>query len=318
MISLLKLLPQEFTFDFIRRRWIGFIMSGLLTVASLVSLGVQGLNFGIDFAGGILIEATAPENTELASIRKALNELNLGDVSVTTFGDSGRDVSIRIGQQDGGDQAQGQALALVKATLGDGYTYNRVDVVGPKVGDELIMDGIMAVGGAILIICIYIWLRFEWQYSIGAMIALLHDVITAVGIFSIFQLEFDLTIVAALLTIAGYSINDTVVQYDRVRENLRRYKKMELPELLNRSLNEVFSRTLLTSGTTLLAVLALLFLGGDVLRGFSLAVAWGVIAGTYSSFYMALPLLMYLGLRRHEDEGEAPPPAEVNPDKILP
>lgn len=313
MTSLLTFLPKEFKIDFIRRRWIGFIISGIITVASLVSLGVQGLNFGIDFAGGILIEAQTPPDTRLGDLRKTLNGLDLGEVAVTTYGDNPRDVSIRIGIQEGGDKAQASTLSKVKAALGDGYVYHRVDVVGPKVGDELIEDGVLAVVGAILIICIYIWLRFEWQYSVGAMLALLHDVITTIGIFSIFHLEFDLTIVAALLTIAGYSINDTVVQYDRVRENLRRYKKMELPDLLNRSLNEVFTRTLLTSITTLLAVLALLVLGGDVLRGFSLAVTWGVIAGTYSSFYMALPLLMYLKLRRHDDDAADKAAAEAKP-----
>lgn len=303
MTSLLKFLPQEFNIDFVRRRWIGFIFSGLLTLASLVSIAVQGFNFGIDFAGGILIEAEVPAGTQLSDVRAKVSALNLGDVAVTTIGDTGREVSLRLGLEKGSDEkSQGASVAKIKDALGEGYTYKRVDVVGPKVGGELIKDGIYAVVGAILIIALYIWIRFEWQYSIGAMLALLHDVITTAGIFSIFQLEFDLTVVAALLTVAGYSINDTVVQFDRVRENLRRYKKMELPALLNRSLNEVFTRTLLTSGTTFLASAALLTLGGDVLRGFSLAVTWGVIAGTYSSFYMALPILIYTGLRRDDSE----------------
>lgn len=308
MSNLLKYLPQEFRIDFIKRRWIGFIFSGGLTLISIVSLAVQGLNFGIDFAGGILIEAQAPEGTTLGDVRGKLEALDLGEVAVTNYGAEGsRDVVIRIEQQ-GGDKAQAEALNRVKETLGSGYSYHRLDVVGPKVGGELVRDGALAVLGSVLIISIYIWFRFEWQYAVGAMLALLHDVITTLGLFSLFRLDFDLNVVAALLTIAGYSINDTVVQYDRVRENLRRYKKMEIKDLLNRSLNEVFSRTLLTTGTVFLAVLSLLFFGGQVLHGFSLAMTWGVIAGTYSSFYMALPILVYLNPRRNEQpeaEGDA-------------
>lgn len=298
MVSLLKYLPQNSRFDFVGKRAIALSLTGMLMLASLVSLGVQGLNFGIDFAGGILVEATTPAKADLPVIRNTLGSLGLGDISVTTFGNDGRDVAIRIGQQEGGDAAQTAALNKVKEALGPGMTYQRVEVVGPKVGSELIVDGALAVSLAILAISAYIWIRFEWQFAMGAMAALIHDVVTTLGIFSIFQFEFNLTTVAALLTIAGYSINDTVVQYDRVRENLRRYKALDLAGLLNQSLNEVLSRTLLTSITTLLAVLALLSFGGDVLRGFSFALTWGVVVGTYSSFYVALPLLMYLNLRR--------------------
>ncbi|GAB3455143.1 protein translocase subunit SecF [Insolitispirillum peregrinum] len=303
MISLLKFLPQEFKIDFMRRRWIGFIFSAALTLASLVSIAVQGFNFGIDFSGGVLIEAEVPEGVHVSDIRAKVSSLDLGEVAVTTLGESGREVSLRLGQpKDSDEKSEMRAVAKIKEVLGEGYTYKRVDVVGPKVGGELIQDGVYAILGAMAIIGIYIWIRFEWQYSIGAMLGLIHDVITAAGIFSLFQIEFDLTVVAALLTVAGYSINDTVVQFDRVRENLRRYKKMELYDLLNRSLNEVFTRTLLTSFTTFLAAASLLAFGGDVLRGFSLAVTWGVIAGTYSSFYMALPTLLYTGLRRDDSE----------------
>lgn len=302
MISLLKYLPQDTRFDFVGKRAAALMVSGLLLLASLGSLAYQSLNFGIDFAGGILIEVQTPEKADVGAIRDTLSGLNLGDIAVTTFGESGRDVTIRIGEQEGGDEAQTAALDRVKDALGSGVEYRRVEVVGPKVGSELVRDGALAIGLSILAISAYIWLRFEWQFALGAMAALIHDVVTTVGIFSILQLSFDLTVVAALLTIAGYSINDTVVQYDRVRENLRRYKKMDLATLLNLSLNQVLSRTLLTSGTTLLAVLALFFFGGEVLRGFSFALIWGVVVGTYSSFYVAMPLLLYFDIRREDDE----------------
>lgn len=307
MVSLLKYLPQNSRFDFVGKRAIALTFTGFLMLASLVSLGVQGLNFGIDFAGGILVEVQTPKEADVPEMRRVLGGLDLGEISVTTFGSDGRDVAIRIGQQDGGDAAQTAALTKVKDALGPDMVYQRVEVVGPKVGSELIVDGALAVGLSILAISIYIWIRFEFQFAVGAMAALIHDVVTTLGIFSILQLEFNLTTVAALLTIAGYSINDTVVQYDRVRENLRRYKTLELPALLNQSLNEVLSRTLLTSITTLLAILSLLSFGGEVLRGFSFALTWGVVIGTYSSFYVALPLLLYLNLRRDafdEDKDE--------------
>jgi preprotein translocase subunit SecF len=314
MMSLLKYLPQDYAVDFVGKRGLAFLFSGVLLVASLGSLAVQGLNFGIDFAGGILIEIQTPQTADVGQIRQQVSQLGLGDVAVTTFGDTGHDVVIRVEEQAGGDEAQVTALNMVKEALGEAVTYRRTEVVGPKVGAELIRDGALAVALSILAISVYIWLRFEWQFAVGAMAALVHDVVTTVGIFSLFQIPFDLTIVAGLLTIAGYSINDTVVQYDRVRENLRKYKKMDLADLLNLSLNEVLSRTLLTSITTLLAVLALLAFGGEVLRGFSFALTWGVMVGTFSSFYVALPLLLYFDLRRDDDE-EAVPGAEKVPEQ---
>lgn len=310
MTPLIKYIPQGTTIDFMGKRALGLLLSGLLLLASVVSVGVQGLNFGIDFAGGILIEARTPDQANVGEIRGRLGGLGLGEVAVTTFGEDGRDVAIRIGIQEGGDEAQTEALNRVREALGNEVDYRRVEVVGPKVGDELIRDGALAIGLSMLAIAIYIWLRFEWQFAAGGLLALLHDVIVTVGIFSLLQLDFDLTTVAALLTIAGYSINDTVVAYDRVRENLRRYKKLELPELLNRSLNEVLPRTLLTSGTTLLAVLALFIFGGSVLRGFSFALIWGVVIGTYSSIFVALPTLLYLDLRREEESEEAAAPEQ--------
>jgi preprotein translocase subunit SecF len=213
------------------------------------------------------------------------------------------------------------ALNAVKGALGEGIDYRRTELVGPKVGEELMADGVMAVGIALLLIAAYIWFRFEWQFAAGALVALLHDIIVTVGVFSILQLDFDLTTVAALLTIAGYSINDTVVNYDRVRENLRKYKLLTLPDLINKSLNQVLSRTMLTSGTTLLAVLAILFFGGPVLRGFAFALTWGIVIGTWSSIYVGMPILLYTGVRRDTEEddipdfeGDAPQPGAEQPE----
>ena len=292
--------PQEFNFDFIGKRRIAGIVSLVIIIASLGSLAVQKLNFGIDFAGGILLEVRADQQVDVSAIRSEIGALGLGDISITTFGDTGRDLSIRIQRQEGGEAAQVAALNLVQETLGNSYDNRRTELVGPKVGSELVTDGALAVSLALLAICMYIWFRFEWQFAVGATLALSHDVFATLGLFSIFQLDFNLTTVAAILTIAGYSINDTVVAYDRVREQLRRYKKLPLPDLVNLALNRVLSRTLLTSFTTLLAVLSLYFFGGEVLRGFSIALIWGVVIGTYSSIYVAMPVLIYFNLR-HED-----------------
>ncbi len=299
--------PQQFNVQFIDKRMIAGVFSALLLLGSVGSLAVQKLNFGIDFAGGILMEVRADQPVEVAAVREQVGALGLGDVAITTFGSEGRDLLIRIQRQEGGEAAQTAALELVQQTLGDGYENRRTELVGPKVGGELIMDGALAVGLALLAICIYIWFRFEWQFAVGATLALAHDILATLGLFSIFQLDFNLTTVAAVLTIAGYSINDTVVAYDRVRENLRKYKKMPLPELVNFSLNCVLSRTLLTSFTTLLAVMALFIFGGEVLRGFSIALIWGVLIGTYSSIYVAMPVLIYFNLRHEDLEGGGAP-----------
>ncbi len=308
---LITAFPQEFNVAFIDKRRIALILSTLLVLVSIGSLAVQKLNFGIDFAGGILVEVRADQPVEVGSVRTQVGGLNLGDVAITTFGDTGRDLSIRIQRQEGGDEAQLVALNLVQETLGEGYEYRRTELVGPKVGSELVLDGALAVGLALLAICIYIWLRFEWQFALGATLALSHDVVATLGLFSIFQLDFNLTTVAAILTIAGYSINDTVVAYDRVREMLRKYKKLALTDLVNLALNRVLSRTLLTSFTTLLAVMALFIFGGEVLRGFSIALIWGVIIGTYSSIYVAMPVLIYFDLRHEDLEGGLPNVSQV-------
>ncbi|MAI07055.1 MAG: hypothetical protein CBC47_08000 [Alphaproteobacteria bacterium TMED87] len=301
---LIALMPQQFTFDFVSKRKFAAVLSSIFLILSIGSLSVQKLNFGIDFSGGILIEARAPGSVDVGSIRAVVGDLGLGDVAITTFGSTGQDFLIRVQKQEGGEEQQVAALNMVKESLGTDYDYRRTELVGPKVGQELFMDGALAVLLALLAISIYIWLRFEWQFALGASMALAHDVVATLGLFSLFSLDFNLTTVAAILTIAGYSINDTVVAYDRVRESLRKYKKLSLPELVNMSLNKVLSRTLLTSFTTLLAVLSLFVFGGEVLRGFSIALLWGVVIGTYSSIYVAMPILIYFNLRQEDIIGE--------------
>ena len=243
----------------------------------------------------IEIRTTQPGN--LAQMRNLLSDLKLGEISLQEFGEP-TDFLIRIQKQDGGEEAQQKAVEKVKASLPPDVKYRRTEFVGPKVSDELFRDGILAVIFAIIGILAYIWFRFEWQFGLGAIIALCHDVLTTVGIFSLIGLEFNLSTVAAILTIAGYSINDTVVVYDRVRENLRKYKSMPLTALLNNSINETLSRTIMTSLTTLLALGSLYILGGEVIRGFSFGMIWGVLVGTYSSVCLAVPLLLYLNVDR--------------------
>ncbi|MFP6712954.1 MAG: protein translocase subunit SecF [Rhodospirillales bacterium] len=293
----LNLIPIKPNLDFIGRRKFFFVFSALLILASAVLFGARDLNYGIDFQGGILIEVRVDKAGRLSEMRTELSNLGLGEVALQEFG-APTDILIRIQKQEGGEKAQQAAIDKVKATLGAGVEYRRTEFVGPKVSEELFRDGVLAVALAILGILIYIWFRFEWQFGLGAIIALLHDVFTTIGIFALTGIEFNLSTVAAILTIAGYSINDTVVVYDRVRENLRKYKTMSLYELLNNSINETLSRTVMTSVTTLLALLSLYILGGEVIRGFSFAMIWGVIIGTYSSICLAVPLLLYLDVNR--------------------
>jgi preprotein translocase subunit SecF len=295
--------------DFMGLHKLGFAFSGLLSVVSIVAYLMLGLNFGIDFSGGTLIEArTTTGPADLATMRATLNGLGVGDISLQGFG-SPNDVIIRIGHQQGDDRTQAQAVEKVKAALGAGIEYRRTEAVGPKVGGELIRAGVWATVLALFAIAAYVWLRFEWQFGVGAMLSTLHDTITTIGLFSLLQIEFNLTTLAAILTIAGYSINDTVVIYDRVRETLRKYKTMDFRTLINKSLNETLSRTILTVSTTTLAVLSLLIFGGEVLRGFSIAMLWGIVVGTYSSLFIAAPLLYYIRPRRSSaaKETEASP-----------
>ena len=298
----LRFIPAGINLQFISKRIIFFVFSGLLVGLSVGLFTIKGVNYGIDFKGGILIEVRTPDVPDLGAMRLALSDLGLGEVALQEFG-APNDVLIRVQRQEGGERAQQAAVEAVKAVLGPEVKYRRTEFVGPKVSEELFWDGVMAVTFAIIAILVYIWFRFEWQFGVGAVVALVHDVLSTIGLFSLLGLEFNLSTVAAILTIAGYSINDTVVVYDRVRENLRKFKTMPLAELFNRSINETLSRTVITSVTTLLALLSLYLLGGEVLRGFSFAMIWGVIIGTYSSVCLAVPMLLYLDLGRRAGSG---------------
>ncbi|HEX6840694.1 MAG TPA: protein translocase subunit SecF [Stellaceae bacterium] len=301
--------------DFMGWHKAGFALSALLTIGSIVLFLVQGLNFGIDFSGGTLMEVrTLSGPADLGQLRGTLTGLGLGDVSLQQFG-APDDVLIRLARQPGDDKAQEQGVQKVKQALGSKVEYRRTEVVGPTVGTELIHAGVLATVLALFAIAAYVWLRFEWQFGVGAMLSTLHDTITTVGLFSLLQIDFNLTTLAAILTIAGYSINDTVVIYDRVRETMRKYKTMDFRTLINKSLNETLSRTILTVSTTALAVLSLLIFGGEVLRGFSIAMLWGIVIGTYSSLFIAAPLLYYIRPRRSSSakEAEAAAAAEREP-----
>ncbi len=303
----LDFIPHNTKVAFLSWRIIAMTLSTIAVVASVILFMVQGLNLGIDFRGGSLIEVKARSGAiDVSWLRKEVGALKLGDVQVQQIQDfSGQSqcsdnscAMLRIELQPGGDKAQQKALDRVKKRLGDKVIYRSTEVVGPTVQGELIQTGIEAVFGAIAAVLIYIWFRFEWQFALGAVAALIHDVLMTIGIFSLLQIEFGLPVVAAILTIVGYSLNDTVVVFDRIRENLRKYKKKDLSELLNLSINETLSRTILTSVTTLLALLALYIFGGEVIRGFTFAMIWGVVVGTYSSVFIASPVLLMLGVTR--------------------
>ena len=312
----LKIIPQGTRLPFLKQRFIAFAISAVLIVLSAVMFFGPGLNKGIDFEGGIMIEVGFKEAPDLGDMRSALGGLDLGQVSLQTFGASD-DILIRVQRQEGDSTAQKIAVDKVKAQLqsdyGDELSYRRIEFVGPTISAELVDTAIEAVLFSVLAILIYIWLRFEWHYSVGAIAALVHDVILTMGMFAITGIEFNIASVAAILTIVGYSINDTVVVYDRIRENFRRYKKMDVTDLLNLSINETLSRTVMTSVTTLLALGALFIFGGEVIRGFATAMIFGVVVGTYSSIFVAAPILLQLGLthRNEEEDGFKPSPDEA-------
>jgi preprotein translocase subunit SecF len=300
--------------DFMGLHKLGFVLSALLTAASVVLFLTAGLNYGIDFAGGVLLEVRTQGAADLAGMRSKLDGLGFGQASLQGFG-SPNDVQIRLPRQPGDEKAPKKVVEAVRQVLGPSVEFRRVDLVGPKVGSELVAAGVKATILALLAIAAYVWFRFEWPFGVGAMLSTIHDSVTTVGLFALLQLEFNLTTLAAILTIAGYSINDTVVIYDRVRETMRKHKTMDFRTLINKSLNETLSRTILTVSTTALAVLALLFFGGEVLRGFSIAMLWGIIIGTYSSLFIAAPLLYYIrpgrgtgGSDARGEDVEAPPP----------
>lgn len=305
----LKLVPDNSAFDFLNKLPFAAGISAVLIAVSVILFLLVGLNLGIDFKGGILIEARSEQTIELAPLRRDLESLGLGDISIQTFG-SERDILVRIQRQDGDEKAQIAAINQVTMTLGEGFDIRRTEFVGPTIGAELAEKGVLAVLCALLAIMIYIWFRFEWQFSLAALTALGHDVITTIGLFALTGFEFNLATVAAILTIAGYSINDTVVVFDRVRENLRRYKSWNQREILNKSLNETLSRTVMTSVTTALALLAIIFFGGAVLRDFALAMLWGVTIGTYSSIFIAVGMISKFDLKPDNDQNQTAPTPE--------
>ncbi|MCH7795285.1 MAG: protein translocase subunit SecF [Proteobacteria bacterium] len=296
-MALIRKVPLAPKFDFMGRRRPFLIFSGCLMLASFLIFAVQGLNLGVDFRGGILIEIQTREPADLGDLRRRLGGLGLGEVTLQEFGNE-TDVLINVRRQEGDEKAQIKAIEAVKTELGGLVEeYRRVEFVGPKVGDELKQAGALATILALAGIGIYIWFRFEWQFAAAALVALIHDVLSTIGFFALTQIEFNLATLAAVLTIAGYSINDTVVIFDRVRETLRKYKKLAIFDLLNLAINATLSRTVLTSVTTLLALGALFLFGGQVIRGFTAGLIWGVVIGTYSSIGLAVPLLSFVNLR---------------------
>lgn len=302
----LKLVPSETNWNFFAAAKFTFGGSVTAVVASILLFLILGLNFGIDFRGGTTIRTESAQPVDVGAYRDALSTLNLGDVTISEvfdpgFGEDKHVAQVRIQAQEGQESAQAQMIAAVEKalqTVDPSITFPSVESVGPKVSGELVQTAVLAVLAAIGAVLVYIWLRFEWQFALGAVAALIHDVVLTIGVFAAIQIKFDLAIIAALLTIVGYSLNDTVVVFDRVRENLRKYKKMELKEVLNLSINETLSRTVMTSFTTLLALIALFILGGDVIRGFVFAMIWGVVVGTYSSVFVASNILLMLGVKR--------------------
>lgn len=310
LLPSLRIVPDDTHFDFTRFRRISFPMSAVLSIIAITLFFTHGLNFGIDFKGGTLMEVRAKSGSaDLAQMRTTLGSLGLGEVQLQQFGGPA-DVLLRVAEQPGGDKAQQGAVDKVRGALGESVEYRRVEVVGPRVSGELLgwgMAGLMLAIGAILI---YLWFRFEWQFALGAMIANVHDIVLTIGFMSISQVDFDLTSIAALLTILGYSLNDTVVIYDRIREMLRRYKKMPMPQLLNESINSTLSRSIITHFTVTLALLALLLFGGHAIHSFTAVMMFGVVlVGTYTSIFIAAPILIYLGVGEHREDA---------PDKATP
>ncbi len=293
-MPILRIIKTGTDIKFMKIKRLTLFISSFLFLLSLFSIFTKGLNLGIDFTGGSLIEVRFKENISLNNLRSEMNKLNLGEIQLQTIGEE-NDVVIRVQDKNNDATTQTKTIEVIKNSLKDkSVDYRRTEFVGPKVGGELVNAGIIAVIFSLIGILFYIWLRFQWNFAIGAIIALIHDVILTLGFFSVLQLEFNLATVAAVLTIAGYSINDTVVIYDRIRETMRKYKQITFDEIINLALNGTLSRTLMTSLTTLLALTALFIFGGVVISSFIIALIWGVIIGTYSSLYVASPLLIFL------------------------
>ena len=301
----IKIVKLDTSINFLSKTKLFVSLSLIFIIASIFLLFSRGLNFGIDFNGGTLIEVQKISgNADVSEMRVRLGQLDLGNIQLQEFGKK-TDLLIRVEQLSDEEGAQQAIIAKISEVVGVDYEIRRIEVVGPKVSAELIKKGIIAVISAVISVLIYIWFRFEWQFGIGAICALVHDIIITIGVFSLLQLEFNLSIIAALLTIVGYSLNDTVVIYDRIREELRKYKKMPIMELINQALNLTLSRTLMTSITTLLALFSLYLFGGEVIKGFTFAMIWGVLIGTYSSIFIASPILIGLNIKRDWSKKDA-------------
>jgi preprotein translocase subunit SecF len=289
----IRLIPDDTKFDFTGNRFYAFAIDGVLALLAIVSLSVYGLNLGIDFTGGVSLEVSKAQAIDVADVRQKLEKLDFGEVIIQGV-DNDKGALIRVQPKPGTVDLQKEVVEKIRTTLGDGYKYSSLQVVGPKVSGELFISGIIANVLAVLMIAVYVAFRFEWQFGVSAVLATGHDVLMGAGLFSVFQLDFNLTSVAALLLLAGYSINDTVVIFDRIREYRRKYKKISMDELINTSINTTLSRTVLTSLATTVSVLPLLFFGGDILFGFAACILWGIVIGTYSSIFVAAALLLYM------------------------
>lgn len=299
----IQFIPPDTRIPFMRFHKLMLALSTAFLLLSVAVIAIDGLNFGIDFRGGVLLEVKTQGPADIAQMRRSLNDLGAGEVGLQEFG-APDTVLIRLSRQDGGEGAQQEVIELIKQTLGPAVEYRRIELVGPQVSAELLQDAIYATVAALLSIMAYLWFRFEWQFGLAGVVSLLHDVLAIIGVFALLGWEFNLTIVAAVLTIAGYSINDSVVVFDRIRENMRKYKTMPFVDLINLSINQTLSRTFLTGITTIMVLTVLYFLGGEALRGFSFAMLFGVIIGTYSSVFVAVPLLLYMNVRRAPTAGE--------------
>jgi preprotein translocase subunit SecF len=299
-MKLLRLAPENTKFPFMRFRRVSYPFSAVLSIISVVLFLTLGMNFGIDFSGGTLIELRAKSGVaDTAKLRSTVEQMKIGDVEVQGFG-SPSDVTLRFGVQhseQGDASAQEAAVANVKAAVGDGYEIRRIEVVGPRVSGELVQSGTLGVVTSIIAVLCYLWFRFEWQFAVGAIIATMHDLLLTVGFFALTRIEFNTTSIAAILTIVGYSLNETVVVLDRIREMMRKYRKMPTDELIDVSVNAVLPRTIMTATTVFLALFSLVVFGGQVIRSFSIAMIWGIFVATYSSVFICSPMLIYLGLR---------------------
>lgn len=293
----LTLIPHGTSINFVKIRFFTYFLSIVVTILTFASLWYQGLNFGIDFKGGILIEVKTQGPADLSSLREKVNQLGLGEVALQEFGSS-NDILIRVARQEGGEESQMQAVSKIQTALGTDVSFRRVETVGPKMGEELIRNGVYAIFWCMVAMLIYIWFRFEWHFAICAIISLIHDAIAVLGFFTFFQLEFNSQAIVAILITVGYSINDTVVIFDRIRENLRKYKSLSPKDLINHSINDTLSRTILTSSTTLLSLFALYWFGGKVIAEYSLPIIVGIAFGTYSSIFLSAPLLLFFNLRK--------------------